>query len=216
MVRRRRAGFTPIELLVVIAIIAILAAMLSPVFAKAREAARKTVCLSSVRQLGLAAHMYAQDYDEQFPCDYHACNPHLRLANELMPYMKNYQILYCPSAPSQGMWYIVGNPTNQAAGNITYYWFSFDQLPSTAPSAGGPDYLGWIDRTFLMVSAKWGNNTRIMAEQWDTDYWLACDFFAMPVSHGHGIHGGSYGSMNVVYLDGHAKYWVQPAVAGFK
>jgi prepilin-type N-terminal cleavage/methylation domain-containing protein/prepilin-type processing-associated H-X9-DG protein len=62
--RRRRSGFTLIELLVVIAIIAILAAILFPVFAQAREAARKTSCASNLKQISLAAMMYAQDFDE--------------------------------------------------------------------------------------------------------------------------------------------------------
>ena len=65
--KRIRAGFTLVELLVVIAIIAILAAILFPVFAQAREAARTTVCLSNVKQLSLGAMMYVQDYDENFP-----------------------------------------------------------------------------------------------------------------------------------------------------
>src|SRR5205823_4954449 len=64
---QRKNAFTLIELLVVIAIIAILAAILFPVFAQARESARKTTCLSNMKQNGLAALMYVQDYDEQFP-----------------------------------------------------------------------------------------------------------------------------------------------------
>jgi prepilin-type N-terminal cleavage/methylation domain-containing protein/prepilin-type processing-associated H-X9-DG protein len=64
---KRRSGFTLIELLVVIAIIAILAAILFPVFAQAREKARQASCLSNLKQLGLAAFMYAQDYDETYP-----------------------------------------------------------------------------------------------------------------------------------------------------
>src|SRR5690348_5806736 len=63
----RRGGFTLIELLVVIAIIAILAAILFPVFAQAREKARTATCLSNLRQIGLANQMYLQDYDERFP-----------------------------------------------------------------------------------------------------------------------------------------------------
>ncbi|NCO93957.1 MAG: prepilin-type N-terminal cleavage/methylation domain-containing protein, partial [Armatimonadetes bacterium] len=62
----RARGFTLIELLVVIAIIAILAAILFPVFAKAREKARQTSCLSNTKQLGLSQFMYAQDYDEMY------------------------------------------------------------------------------------------------------------------------------------------------------
>ncbi len=65
-----KRGFTLIELLVVIAIIAILAAILFPVFARAREKARQTSCVSNLKQIGLAMHMYAQDYDEVLPPNY--------------------------------------------------------------------------------------------------------------------------------------------------
>jgi prepilin-type N-terminal cleavage/methylation domain-containing protein len=65
--RRTRSGFTLIELLVVIAIIAILAAILFPVFARARESARRATCLSNLKQLGTAFQMYAQDFDETYP-----------------------------------------------------------------------------------------------------------------------------------------------------
>jgi prepilin-type N-terminal cleavage/methylation domain-containing protein/prepilin-type processing-associated H-X9-DG protein len=92
-----RKGFTLIELLVVIAIIAILAAILFPVFARAREKARQTACLSNVKQLVLGQLMYAQDYDELFP--WFLTNP---ARGEpwwecTQPYIKNTQLLKCPS-----------------------------------------------------------------------------------------------------------------------
>jgi prepilin-type N-terminal cleavage/methylation domain-containing protein len=65
--KQERPGFTLIELLVVIAIIAILAAILFPVFAQARESARQATCLSNMKQIGTASMMYVQDYDETYP-----------------------------------------------------------------------------------------------------------------------------------------------------
>ena len=209
----RKRGFTLIELLVVIAIIAILAAILFPVFARAREAARRTSCLSNLKQLDLACHMYAQDYDELFPVDDHVCNPHVRFVQQVLPYIKNSQIMYCPSAPSTGVSYIKSSDANFAASNIGYYYFSFDGLPNTAPpSNAGNEYLGWVDRGFIVTSTGWGNNTRIMSEQWDTDYWLLSDWFCklndQPI---HGVKGG----MNIAYVDGHVKFWPRQAVNNF-
>lgn len=99
-----RRGFTLIELLVVIAIIAILAAILFPVFAKAREKARQTSCLSNTKQMALAVLSYCQDYDELCPIHRCQCQPDQRYADcyfeSITPYVKNYQIFTCPSDPS--------------------------------------------------------------------------------------------------------------------
>ena len=92
------AGFTLIELLVVIAIIAILAAILFPVFAQAREKARQTACLSNLKQIGLAFRMYTQDYDETYPLvnvSYWAPQPYMLPA--LDTYIKNQEVWYCPN-----------------------------------------------------------------------------------------------------------------------
>ncbi len=108
-----RSGFTLIELLVVIAIIGILASVLFPVFARARENARRTTCLSNLKQIGMAFVMYAQDYDERMPNGYNRYalagayrHPNGTVASNsvrtwyslIFDYMKSWQAFNCPSA----------------------------------------------------------------------------------------------------------------------
>ena len=95
------SGFTLIELLVVIAIIAILAAILFPVFSRVREKARQTQCVSNHRQLGLGVQQYAQDYDERFPPSRLNIGGTLLLpwSANIQPYVKNHQLFACPSDP---------------------------------------------------------------------------------------------------------------------
>ncbi len=108
-------GFTLIELLVVIAIIAILAAILFPVFARAREKARQTSCLSNTKQLILAFVAYASDYDNKLPRIYYAGPSHtlpdgattstyFRWDEVIYPYVKNSQVYQCPSNPEHMTW----------------------------------------------------------------------------------------------------------------
>jgi prepilin-type N-terminal cleavage/methylation domain-containing protein/prepilin-type processing-associated H-X9-DG protein len=112
-----RRGFTLIELLVVIAIIAILAAILFPVFARAREKARQASCQSNLKQLGLGFHMYMSDYDERFPRSTTPCwggspRPDRRFFFEqIQPYVKNWQLFACPSHRN----------SNCAGGSIAHY-----------------------------------------------------------------------------------------------
>src|SRR3989440_6266076 len=91
-IQKRSHGFTLIELLVVIAIISLLAAIVFPVFAAARAMARRTVCISQMRQLGMALQMYKQD-NEEFPM-------RLSLVNDA--YVKEARIFVCPNDPNKG------------------------------------------------------------------------------------------------------------------
>ncbi len=100
--RAKTRGFTLIELLVVIAIIAILAAILFPVFGRARAKARSSACLSNQKQIGLGLMMYAQDYDETLPSSYYyvngatSANGYIQWSGMIAPYVKNWGIFVCP------------------------------------------------------------------------------------------------------------------------
>lgn len=126
----RKRGFTLIELLVVIAIIAILAAILLPVFARARENARKSTCLNNEKQLASAIMQYTQDYDESYPFTYRdeiywSWNPNVAVCGDghafwaaaIFPYVKSKDVYACPSSPP-GSW----EPPTAGSTPISYLY----------------------------------------------------------------------------------------------
>lgn len=120
--RRRTRGFTLIELLVVIAIIALLAAILFPVFARARENARRSTCQSNLKQLGLAAHQYSQDYDGTLVMAFDWNNSNSNSYYDLLyPYVKNNGVFVCPSRKNYDSY---ANPANWST-SIAYYARAF-------------------------------------------------------------------------------------------
>jgi prepilin-type N-terminal cleavage/methylation domain-containing protein/prepilin-type processing-associated H-X9-DG protein len=116
--RQSRRGFTLIELLVVIAIIAILASILFPVFARARENARRSSCLSNMKQQGLGVMQYTQDYDEKYPQAYYypdnssSSGGYAHWSGLIQPYVKSNQLFVCPSDKNGGL-----APTNFTGNN---------------------------------------------------------------------------------------------------
>ena len=213
---RRTRGFTLIELLVVIAIIAILAAILFPVFARAREKARQTSCLNNVKQLALAFLMYAQDYDETMVIA--MMNPpagtgspgnvygNRRYWQELIdPYIKNRQIFRCPSDPSP--W---GHGGGGAVAPLLYVSYGYNLNPLLNETPTNVSILGMAGR-MMAIHERPGEKVLI------TDVHNTCASSGItpiaiwtgdPLGFGNNTAWGARHNegVNVGYVDGHAKW----------
>jgi prepilin-type N-terminal cleavage/methylation domain-containing protein len=213
----QNSGFTLIELLVVIAIIAILAAILFPVFAQAREKGRQTMCLSNCKQIGTAYQMYAQDYDEaivpacNWAAGYHATeDPRSWWDGLLEPYTMNSEIFRCPSFgskryPSYVISFIGYDPSSKAmpaASNNGFKdysrnstWIKTVRLPQAARPA---EVILTYECTFAEFCADGAKSLRVWASGgywnpvgYDWDRWR-------PGKHSRGH--------NNVFVDGHARW----------
>jgi len=190
----RKTGFTLIELLVVIAIIAILAAILFPVFARAREKARQTSCLSNLKQCALSVQMYVQDYDETFPMSIYFVAPNrLNLFYDaIVPYMKNNQILQCPSDPQRNDLTAFFAPYGLTGmGNFQYTSYMGNFAVFEDGSVPG--------LTVAVAPIKLAEIEFPVYTSLIYDGWLRADF-ASPVNPVHND------GLNSCFIDGHAKF----------
>ena len=211
---QRRSGFTLIELLVVIAIIAILAAILFPVFAQAREKARAAACLNNTKQLALALHMYAQDYDEMLAASiywYPGAPTSQYWYDVVQPYVKGRQVLKCPSDPLK-------NSPNRP---VSYGW-SYPHMPYRYP---GPKETWPIPTNFRVAywqtpaevflicdnDSTWPGRTSYINQQYvycptaGPDHsWTGSTLpQATPFGNVANRHNGG---VNAVFMDGHARF----------
>jgi prepilin-type N-terminal cleavage/methylation domain-containing protein/prepilin-type processing-associated H-X9-DG protein len=198
LVKRRNRGFTLIELLVVIAIIAILAAILFPVFARARENARKSSCMSNTKQISLAVLQYAQDNDERLP-GYYTTSSYIWY-HRIEPYLKSRTVMLCPSDKQ------ADHTKPITTSNLSYGWnYLYLALGTSGTGPLGPfTATGRLlpEITFpaeTVLIADGGNRTAQYAVQWN----YTTTQRIMPVH----LEGA-----NVAFVDGHTKWFKVPGV----
>lgn len=206
---KSRKGFTLIELLVVIAIIAILAAILFPVFAQAREKARQSSCSSNMKQLGLGVLQYVQDYDETYPAgqnddrawDSNNLDAHWDTA--IAPYIKSYGIYGCPDDPGAGRPSPVNGQGNLASyvANGYQHWIwtgTTSQLVQAGPMGEVNQYDVPANGFRLALSAVGRpSETVLFGEVFNTD--LNKSQNATPASwNGYGINATNWGVATVI------------------
>jgi prepilin-type N-terminal cleavage/methylation domain-containing protein/prepilin-type processing-associated H-X9-DG protein len=191
-------GFTLIELLVVIAIIAILAAILFPVFARARENARRASCQSNLKQIGLGLMQYTQDYDEAFPrsrMNGHRPSGWVPWHYVVQPYVKSYQLFKCPSVSSSSN--MNGSNTEGIPAVPRSYLANGGGGNNGGPtpmSDGNGAALASIENVaqVILVGGQLGNRA-------DPDFWTTTGSTSNFEMHNH------LGTVSFLFVDGHVK-----------
>lgn len=223
---RKRSGFTLIELLVVIAIISILAAILFPVFARARENARRTSCLSNLKQIGLGIMQYTQDNDEKYPMAYIATGQTTSPIGKpvwantvwfwqeiVYPYVKSEQVYACPSSINQTLY--AGYYAFNYGANRLVFKYPSTPLSTAAVTNSANLYMlmdsGGYDPT--PVNPQGGvleaNGWRYLPGAYK-NAGIAC-FTGQVYTPDCQAEGRHFDGLNVTFADGHAK-WLKSSI----
>jgi prepilin-type N-terminal cleavage/methylation domain-containing protein/prepilin-type processing-associated H-X9-DG protein len=219
----RARAFTLVELLVVIAIISLLAAILFPVFARARENARRTSCLSNVKQIGLAFLQYTQDYDEKYPLRYMNMMGNAPTSSwtiSVQPYLKSTQLYRCPSDAS-ARWSTPILPPSAPPYTTSYIlnaWLAGDAKFGDLSAVQSPSQVIFMSESadaitrdhfhpFQWYKESSGNSDPDASAMMMTGTWDAANNRAAELSTERHLEG-----FNVGYCDGHAKWQKWPCV----
>ena len=213
-IRNVNSAFTLIELLVVIAIIAILAAILFPVFARARENARRSSCQSNLKQIGLGILQYTQDYDEMYPVGSsggiatttNAAGNSIQI-NVLMladPYVKSKQVWACPSNPYNDKLMNYGNNMS----NVAFASYAGNYQLFDGPTYGAPHSLAFVEKSseklLITETVAFANGSTVNGAS-STALGYSTWSNAGSTSFATEGYAGHLGTMNVLFCDGHVK-----------
>ncbi len=221
----KKQGFTLVELLVVIAIIALLLSIVLPSLGRAREIAHEVVCRSNLRQVHLAATVYAQnDRQGRYPLEATEHNPHRPLLERLNAYEDDglLKAFYCPEAhfmedgasdpdggtPPGGVDSVIDTPDNRDIGNVTYVYWSFEKnkIEPSGHTWRNPNV--FFPRAVTLTGIRPVEHPPPQfqnARPAPSEIWVFSDFFRQRGIFPHGRRGGAdAGGLNIVFLDGHA------------
>ena len=222
----RNSGFTLIELLVVIAIIAVLAAILFPVFMTAKEAGRRSKCLSNMKQLNVALLLYTDDWDQKFmaiPTDpfYNGMN------GLIIKYLNTWSVFQCPSAPNNTMLELMG----WNSGYATHYAFIWGYSTVSKHCVSylidgghvwGPGDMPKVSKTITLVESGFGDAPRQPRYYWRYGYgydrilaYRPWENFNNPVSDPLWKSDRHSGGSNLAFADGHVRWFEMSAAREF-
>jgi prepilin-type N-terminal cleavage/methylation domain-containing protein/prepilin-type processing-associated H-X9-DG protein len=203
---RQRKGFTLIELLVVIAIIAILAAILFPVFAQAREKARQATCISNLKQISLGLLMYMQDYDEIYPAGV-PCrdNQPLEITGRVFPYIKNHGVWACPSGADRLVRTIWPCDGGFPLASATNYGVGVGKNGNWSLGGTALARIQEPART-VMAGDSWGGIWPAGGGNWNGIWWIGGDSWTA-ANFNYGIAPRHNDGAVLAFFDGHAKWY---------